>query len=226
CVPAGGDHPILKGVREVYLEDLRNKSFTLAYPGVIPLLAGRDVGDFRSYKEGDTLWSLVRYGKGWISDPKPIQLNEGDGSVFWTNFVKFCLGEIAWEPPGNGKEGKTPPPPQAGPLTGMWQESTGAQIFFEDDGKEVNVKLVEPTRTLQVLTGTLKRADGKPDAKNLEGTLTVTLKVYPRPQRVTVRAVLKDENTMDWICPDWPIVIGTRVFPRQEKFLLTRVGGR
>ncbi|MDW8037872.1 MAG: DUF4339 domain-containing protein, partial [Thermoguttaceae bacterium] len=28
CVPAGGDHPILKGVREVYLEDLRNKSFT------------------------------------------------------------------------------------------------------------------------------------------------------------------------------------------------------
>jgi len=53
----------------------------LSRKGAIPLL-----------QDGSgTAWSLVPYGKGWISNVQPIELSKGDGARFWLNFRHFCL---------------------------------------------------------------------------------------------------------------------------------------
>ncbi|HPP52937.1 MAG TPA: hypothetical protein PK777_08315, partial [Thermoguttaceae bacterium] len=228
--PAGGSSPILKGVKKVYLTDLEDKSFNLAFPKSIPLLATEDVLGFSggNLRPGDTLWSLVPYGKGWISDPKPIRFDKGEGSVFWTNFVLFCLGELKIEIEiDDSKRGGGDHPPLT--LTGMWQATTGEEFFFEDDGKEVKIKLARPTPGFASMIGTIKRTDSAADPQKLtglklEGKLTVTFQGFPKPQTATVRVILDDENTMRWILPDWPIVIRTNIYRTAEKIILTRGG--
>jgi hypothetical protein len=232
---AEGTHPILQGVQEVYLTDLEGKSFALAYPGAIPLLAAKDVGYFFDfgYKEGDTLWSLVPYHKGWISNPKPIIEKEADGSVFWANFVKFCLREIPW--PKTEPKTKTDGEDDGGndgiggPLTGIWRADTKEEFFLEDNGKKVKIRLASATPGFAEIIGSMERSDPKADPKKLEGLklegkLTVTFQGFLRPQTATVWAILEDENTMRWILPDWPIVKGTRVFRRAETRVFTRGG--
>ncbi len=78
CIPAG-PHPILEGVNLTLLDELKDKALTLSYRGVIPLLAVKQEGrnEYFEPPAGTTAWSLVPFGKGWISDPKPLGLNEG-----------------------------------------------------------------------------------------------------------------------------------------------------
>jgi hypothetical protein len=159
CQPAGGNIPILEGVRNVRLLNLDGTAHTLEHSRLIPLLAstreGFLLGD-EEVKVGTTLWSLVPYGKGWISDVKEVDLNHGEGALFWTRFCQFCLGELVLErPPGwNRGEGEQ----QAlGPLTGQWKSVDGDVFWLADDGQQVTIKLLKSESVLKELFGTLKR---------------------------------------------------------------------
>ena len=81
CRPAGGSHPILDGTKRVRLTtEYEDRGYILGDPDVIPLLASEEKGWGR-VPIGTTIWSLVPYGKGWISDPKPIDKEKGDGGA-------------------------------------------------------------------------------------------------------------------------------------------------
>ena len=77
-----GGHPILKGVKTVRLDDLKGKALTLDYRGVIPLLVVKQEGrnPYWEPDAGTAVWSLLPYGKGWISDPKPLKLKADESS--------------------------------------------------------------------------------------------------------------------------------------------------
>jgi outer membrane protein assembly factor BamD (BamD/ComL family) len=75
--------PLLSGCSQVVLRLKNFPAANLDHPNVIPLLTS----------QGVTSWSLVRYGNGWISDVKPVDLNQYDGARFWLNFRLFCLGK-------------------------------------------------------------------------------------------------------------------------------------
>ncbi len=73
--------PILGNCKKVVLKEIEGKACSLGYRGVIPLLVlERDFSP--KLKAGTAYWSLVPYGKGWVSDPKSVNLNEFDGLQF------------------------------------------------------------------------------------------------------------------------------------------------
>ncbi|MBN1846762.1 MAG: DUF4339 domain-containing protein [Sedimentisphaerales bacterium] len=80
--------PILADCRQVVISG--GSSYDLAHPKVIPLLKG---GFYRTNENEFTQWSIVPYGKGWISDAKTVDINKFDGARFWLNFRLFCLGQ-------------------------------------------------------------------------------------------------------------------------------------
>lgn len=43
---------------------------------------------------GRVYWSVVQYGKGYVSDVKEVDTSTHDGARFWRNFRRFCLGDI------------------------------------------------------------------------------------------------------------------------------------
>jgi len=75
--------PLLSGCSQVVLRLQDFPAANLNFQNVIPLLTSNGV----------TSWSLVRYGKGWISDVKPVDIAQNDGARFWLNFRLFCLGK-------------------------------------------------------------------------------------------------------------------------------------
>lgn len=75
--------PLLSGCSQVVLRLKNFPAANLNFQNVIPLLTSNGV----------TSWSLVRYGKGWISDVKPMDVTQNDGARFWLNFRLFCLGK-------------------------------------------------------------------------------------------------------------------------------------
>ena len=81
---------ILADCKKVALKDFGGKAHALVSRGVMPLLALESDIPLR-HAAGTTCWSLVPYGKGWISDPKPVDLTQYDGAQFWRNFCGFCL---------------------------------------------------------------------------------------------------------------------------------------
>jgi hypothetical protein len=206
CVSAGGSHTILEGCKGVVvtLPYGTAKSHTLAYRNVIPLLSlRRDIGFTPA---GTTLWSLVPYGKGWISDPKLVDLEREDGALFWGRFCQFCLHELPWPPPVVDSGGK----PLEGPsgqdsLAGTWQASTGAQFRIDDDGKALTISLIT-SDALREFTGKLIRRDEKPESKSLTGTLDVVFRVdAPRKYAIRVTATFDDQNHLRLRCSDWPV---------------------
>jgi len=44
-------------------------------------------------EEKYTYWSLVPYGKGYVSNIKTVDQTKFDGARFWLNFRLFCLGQ-------------------------------------------------------------------------------------------------------------------------------------
>ena len=121
CTPASGRHPVTEGVKKIYVISEERKSCMLQLRGVIPLLASLDkVGDRLTV--GSSVWTLVPYGKGWISDLKPLDYKKGDGAFFWARFCQFCLHELPWP------SATSPPVPIPDSLTGTWRAS-GALIF-------------------------------------------------------------------------------------------------
>jgi hypothetical protein len=146
------------------------------------------------------------YGKGWISDPKLVDLEREDGALFWGRFCQFCLHELPWPPPVVDSGGK----PLEGPsgqdsLAGTWQASTGAQFRIDDDGKALTISLIT-SDALREFTGKLIRRDEKPESKSLTGTLDVVFRVdAPRKYAIRVTATFDDQNHLRLRCSDWPV---------------------
>ncbi len=80
--------PILQGCSKVLIPPVGEGFGHLSGDGqVVHLLTS----------EGTNHWSLARYGRGWISDVKPVDTSSYDGARFWRNFRRFCLGDMpAW----------------------------------------------------------------------------------------------------------------------------------
>ncbi len=73
--------PILADCQKVALDLSKPSIHDLSARKVVPLLSAGSA----------PVWSLVSYGKGWISDVKPVDRTRLDGAQFWLNFCQFCL---------------------------------------------------------------------------------------------------------------------------------------
>ena len=91
CTASKGKTPILADCQKVVLKDAGGKAHALTAKGAVPLLVLEKDIPFED-KAGTACWSLVPYGKGWVSDPKPVDTTQYDGGQFWPNFCQFCLG--------------------------------------------------------------------------------------------------------------------------------------
>jgi hypothetical protein len=84
--------PIVAECKKVMLNDAGGKANIQASKGAMPLLLLENDSPGK-HKAGTACWSLVPYGKGWISDPKSVDTKQYDGAQFWQNFCRFCLGK-------------------------------------------------------------------------------------------------------------------------------------
>lgn len=111
--------PILQGCKTVQIR-WRGGVYNLsAKQRIIPLLTATEYGNRRWCP-----WSLIRYGKGLISNVQDVDVNTYDGGRFWLNFRLYCLG---WDIPGSGQARRpTPPPSEAAskPATPQRESST------------------------------------------------------------------------------------------------------
>ena len=76
--------PIVTDVAKAVVSTMgsHHDPINLMHKNAIPLLSdGRD-----------TVWSLVPYGKGWVSNVKTVDPAQYDGARFWLNFRLFCIG--------------------------------------------------------------------------------------------------------------------------------------
>jgi hypothetical protein len=223
CVAAGGTHPILEGVKKVTLSDIRNKAHTLEYRGVIPLLATREIGGMFSQRGDITLWSLVPYGRGWVSDRKHMLWEEpnnaawgapnDDGALFWGRFCQFCLHELPWPPPsdnttsGGQLPGSSDPgaPTNKESLSGRWESATGARLRLDDDGAAVTVELMS-SPVLQSFSGKLNRGEKGSDSKTLTGVLdAVFQKGASKRYSLHVTATQSDSDHVKLRFANWPV---------------------
>jgi len=76
--------PILTACKRVAVRR-RGEAHSLAHKRVIPLLTVTE-----GRKSWDS-WSLVSYGKGWVSNVLGVDVHKYDGGRFWLNFRLFCL---------------------------------------------------------------------------------------------------------------------------------------
>jgi hypothetical protein len=162
-------------------------------------------------KAGTACWSLVPYGKGWISDPKPVDTTQYDGGQFWPSFCQFCLGrELAVS-----ASAKAPvvtvvekPAPQAaskGSLSGTWQSSTGTKVRIDDDGQTITITGIADN-IVRSFTGTLIRRDDDPGSTSLAGKVDAVFAVDSYKKYVVdLVATADDADSMRVRCEDWPV---------------------
>jgi hypothetical protein len=93
CTVGTIPHPILTGCSRVVVTTPMTTALNLSYENVITILTSTS----RYGAEKWTYWSLVPYGKGWVSNVKTVDQTKYDGARFWLNFRLFCLG---WDIPG------------------------------------------------------------------------------------------------------------------------------
>jgi hypothetical protein len=131
--PGKDQSPILNGCQKVVLKGAGGKAHALVAKGAVPLLGLEKEIPFED-KAGTPCWSLVPYGKGWVSDSKAVDTTKYDGGRFVSNFARFCLGRgISGAPPvqngqksaatseqpaHNNERPASAPPPQ-GPVAGI-----------------------------------------------------------------------------------------------------------
>ena len=80
--PGTVEHDVLTECQKVHVKWARGQAYNLDRDGVLALLNAEDY----------TIWSLVPYGNGWISDVKTVDEGKYDGARFWLNFRQFCMG--------------------------------------------------------------------------------------------------------------------------------------
>ena len=210
---AAGNHAILEGVKTVRLNDTAQGTHSLKHDQAIPLLALKKVdGPAKGHvAAGTAVWSLVPCGSGWVSNPKPVDLKQNDGAVFWSRFCQFCLRELSADGGAEPASPNTPnpgaTPPTKGALSGVWRTTpaTSANCRLTDDGKNVAVELAS-TGFLKKMSGTLARDGGDADATTLAGDLVVVFRDHPTetfPVHATVTIV--DANTVEVHFDKWPV---------------------
>jgi hypothetical protein len=208
---ATGKHPICEGVKTVRLNDIAHAAHSLTGDQAIPLLtlkkpAGAGRGQAAS---GTVIWSLVPYGSGWISNPKPVDLKQDDGARFWSRFCQFCLREtlVAGNaPPAPEKPNPAPAPAAKGRLSGVWKGTTTAAHYrLTDDGKNASVEL-SASEAIKSISGTLARETGVADAKTLTGDLVVVF-YDDLAQPFTVKATLTilRDGDLEVSFENWPV---------------------
>jgi hypothetical protein len=188
---------IMADCKKVALKDVGGKAHALASRGVMPLLA-LETDIPLKHTAGTTCWSLVPYGKGWISDPKSVDMTQYDGAQFWRNFCGFCLKKEPRDARG-GEEALSDDK-----LSGVWQASTGARFLIDDDGKTVAIDLIS-SDAIHVLTGKLVRHDPKVDPKSLAGTFDVVFASEASTHyTIDVTMTVGDGNHLRLRCENWP----------------------
>lgn len=160
-------------------------------------------------------WSLVPYGRGWITDPKPVNMKQDDGDQFWQDFCRFCLGKETISVPGEPGEPVGPSaaasatPSASGAsaesLTGVWKTPGGATFRVHDVGKTMMIDLVT-SDTLQTFSGNLtRREDG-----SLAGAVDVVFLADSTKKafQVDVTVTVVDGRNLRLRCADWPVWTG------------------
>ena len=220
CLASEGKTPLLAGCQRVVLNDAGGKAHALAASGAVPLLVLEKAIPFED-KAGTACWSLVPYGKGWISDTKAVDTTQYDGGQFWPNFCRFCLGrkpiaDIAVAKAGVSVDKPMPATALGNGLSGTWQASNGAKSRIGDDGQTVTINGIAGS-IFQSLTGTLARRDDDPGATVLTGRVDVVFAINaPKKYAIEMTATIHDSNSMRVRCVDWP------VWSKKGKYLGTR----
>jgi hypothetical protein len=188
---------IMADCKKVALKDVGGKAHALASRGVVPLLA-LEADIPLKHAAGTTCWSLVPYGKGWISDPKSVDMTQYDGAQFWRNFCGFCLKKE----PRDARVGEEALSDDK--LSGVWQASSGARFLIDDDGKTAAIDLIS-SDAIHVLTGKLVRQDPKVDPKSLTGTFDVVFaQDASKHYTIDVTMTIGDGNHLRLRCENWP----------------------
>jgi hypothetical protein len=188
---------IMSDCKKVALKDVGGKAHALASRGVMPLLALESDIPLK-HPAGTTCWSLVPYGKGWISDPKPVDMTQYDGAQFWHNFCGFCLRKE----PRDARTGEEPRSDDK--LSGVWQAANGARFLIDDDGKTLAIDLISG-EGIHVLTGKLVRPNPTADPKSLAGTFDVGFAANASKQYVIdVTMTASDGNHLRLHYENWP----------------------
>jgi hypothetical protein len=203
--------PIVSLCKKVsLLNSAGGKARIVSSKRVLPLLVLE--GD----ASGTACWSLVPYGRGWITDPKPVNMKRDDGDQFWQDFCRFCLGKEVINVPGGeeptaGDLGTPPPssnhtntPEQSGKtLTGVWQPPTGADQFrLADDGKTVTIDL-NSGDMFTSFSGTLVRRE----EQTFAGIVDVIFHADMSKKRyaINVTATVADSRHLRLRCMNWPV---------------------
>ena len=176
---------------------------------------------------------MVPYGKGWISDPKPLGLKDGgytswalghdpgQNSLFWGQFCQFCFHELPWpEPIPVGDSKACDKPPQRASLAGTWKTFGGIPFRIDDDGTTLTVEMVGPSINLRKVFGKLSRRKGNLDQKVFEGTLDTVFSFDGKPHNLHTIMIVEDENHLKFRFPDWPTPITGKKTWRIEYRLL------
>lgn len=91
-----------------------------------------------------------------------------------------------------------------GPLSGIWEASTGATFRIEDDERTATIRL-EASDSLRSMTGRLVRRDDVPGPPTLTGLLDIVFSVdSSRRYTLDVTATLIDPNHLRIHCGNWP----------------------
>jgi len=221
---------IFGSCKNVVLKDIKGMVYSLSGKGFPLMLLEDDAGDL---KAGTALWSLVRCGKGWVSDPKPVDPAQADGRRFLYDFRRFCLSTdesgSAQTPKAKRRAAPTEIAPStsdashatgsqgaqtdsslsgsstAGSLSGIWQVK-GARFRIDDDGQTVAIGLVFD-QTLRTLTGQLDLTEERPEFRVYSGTLDV---VFPPDATkhfsimTTATAKTNEPRKLYLHCEKWP----------------------
>jgi hypothetical protein len=227
CTASGSAEaaPILADCKRVTLKDVGGKAHALSSRGVMPLLTLESDLPFK-HKAGTPCWSLVPYGKGWISDTKTVDVTRDDGARFWRNFRRFCLNKAFLSAP-SGEEPWRAQPPRMAPrrgvpfpgspyppamrpatpprgLSGVWQASTGAQFHIRDDGKALTINL-RSGNMIQVFTGKLVPREDGADTKSYAGSVDVVFRMNaPKSYTIDVTVTLGEAGQLRLRCSKWP----------------------
>jgi len=147
---------ILTDCSNIVVSKRRPAAYNLNYTNVIPLLTAGE--EARKY----CYWSLVPYGRGWVSDVKSVDLSKHDGARFWLNFRLFFLGwDIPGAPEGLQIEQRPPSrieafePPEASPSA---RSIRSPQIVRINDTAELE-KLLAVIDSQKVIWISLSRKD-------------------------------------------------------------------
>ena len=172
CTASKGKTPILADCKKVVLKDAGGKAHALTAKGAVALLVLEKDIPFED-KAGTACWSLVPYGKGWVSDPKPVDATQYDGGQFWPNFCQFCLGRELAVPtaaqsrpsPPLKSQRRRPPPKARFPAHGKRPPEPSFASTTRADGHDYRIS----GKLLRSFTGSLVRRDNDPASTSLAG---------------------------------------------------------